>query len=308
MKKIIVGILIVGLFIGASFVPSISGNLEVNQNVDDSEIYNSCLINPPDEQLDQYQHGCNGVSYAENTLYVKAQSFKPSLSTCTKVVLRILKNSTPDGNVIVSIRKILNGSDLTSVTVDMSLIPERWSYYEFDFPDISVIPEETYYIVFISEFNNWAGVGWCHDIFTSYDRGKAWVWSENTNKWYETGTPDLAIDMWFEEYAQVTNFPSFKIGGINGGFGVSTIIVNNGTAPANNVNWSIDVNADIGLILSGSHTENVIDEIGVNESANIQSNNLRGIGLITINVQVADAVKQATAFLLGPLVLRVNEI
>jgi hypothetical protein len=72
------------------------------------------------------------------------------------------------------------------------------------------------------------------------------------------------------------------------------------------VNWSIDVEANIDLILSGSHTENVIDEMGVNESINIQSNGLRGIGQITIVVQAVDLVKQSTAFLLDPLVFRVN--
>jgi hypothetical protein len=40
----------------------------------------------------------------------------------------------------------------------------------------------------------------------------------------------------------------------------------------------------------------------------MQSKDLRGIGFVTITVQAGDAVKTATAFLLGPLVLRVNEI
>jgi hypothetical protein len=95
---------------------------------------------------------------------------------------------------------------------------------------------------------------------------------------------------------------------INGGFVLSASMINNGEAPFNNLSWSIDVEASIGLILSGSHTADVIDELAIGESETIQSNNLRGIGLITINVQAANASKQATAFLLGPLVLRVNEI
>ena len=93
---------------------------------------------------------------------------------------------------------------------------------------------------------------------------------------------------------------------IKGGFGVNVNIINNGTAPVSMVNWSIDVEPSFGLILSGSHTEDMIDEISVNGTETIQSSGLRGIGLITITVQVADAVKQATAFLLGPLVLRLR--
>jgi hypothetical protein len=95
---------------------------------------------------------------------------------------------------------------------------------------------------------------------------------------------------------------------VKGGFGLSATIVNNGTAPANNLSWSIDIEPSIGLVLSGSYNSDVIDILDVNETETIQASNLRGIGLITINVQAADASKQATAFLLGPLVLRVNEI
>ena len=102
--------------------------------------------------------------------------------------------------------------------------------------------------------------------------------------------------------------PEVVIDGINGGLGISINIANIGTALTNNVNWSIDVEPSIGLILSGSHTENVIDEILEGGSDTVHTIGLRGIGWITITVQVADVVKQATAFLLGPLVLRVNEI
>lgn len=96
---------------------------------------------------------------------------------------------------------------------------------------------------------------------------------------------------------------------IKGGFGLNAKIVNNGTLTANNVNWSIDVElSSIGLILSAGHTDDMIDVLEAGGSKTIQAKGLRGIGPITINVQAADAVKQATAFLLGPLVLRVNEI
>jgi hypothetical protein len=95
---------------------------------------------------------------------------------------------------------------------------------------------------------------------------------------------------------------------IEGGFGVSATIFNNGLVSSYDVNWSIDVEASIGLIISGSNTENVIDELAPGVPVTIQSTGLRGIGFITISVQVGDAEKQATAFLLGPLVLRVNEL
>ena len=102
--------------------------------------------------------------------------------------------------------------------------------------------------------------------------------------------------------------PEIIIVGISGGFGISANIKNIGTAPDNIVNWSIIVEKDIGIILSGEKTERTINELGINQTADIKSSNLKGIGWITITVQADDASKKATAFLLGPLVLRVNEI
>jgi hypothetical protein len=101
--------------------------------------------------------------------------------------------------------------------------------------------------------------------------------------------------------------PKLPINDIKGGFGVSAVIKNNRTDVVTDLTWSIDVTGGI-ILLSGSHTEGVIDELAVNESAKIQSSRLWGIGPITITVQADDTVKHAIAFLLGPLVLRVKEL
>ena len=106
----------------------------------------------------------------------------------------------------------------------------------------------------------------------------------------------------------INAFPKISISGITGGLGISVNISNIGTGIADSINWSIIVEKNIGLILSGSHTENMIDELAAGGSETINSSGLRGIGWITITVEVADVVKQATGFLLGPLVLRVTEL
>ena len=98
------------------------------------------------------------------------------------------------------------------------------------------------------------------------------------------------------------------IGGISGGLGVNVSVDNVGSGDAFDVGWSIIVEKKIGLILSGSYTENVIDVLAAGGTGTIQSSGLRGIGWITITVQVSEVVKQATAFLLGSLVLRVMEV
>jgi PKD repeat protein len=101
------------------------------------------------------------------------------------------------------------------------------------------------------------------------------------------------------------NQPVIEIGTISGGFGVSAKITNTGTAAASDVPWLINVSG--GVILTGSHTSNVINELAVNDTTAIKSLGLWGIGSITITVEADDVNKHATAFLLGPLVLGVKQ-
>jgi PKD repeat protein len=92
---------------------------------------------------------------------------------------------------------------------------------------------------------------------------------------------------------------------ITGGFGAGTIIKNNGTVIATNVPWSINISG--GIVLSNRHFSGNITELAVNDTKTIKSSGLWGIGSITITVQVDDKHKNATAFLLGPLVLGVKQ-
>ena len=93
---------------------------------------------------------------------------------------------------------------------------------------------------------------------------------------------------------------------IKGGFRVSADITNTGTGTLTDVEWSIDLEG--GLILAGEHTEGVISELVPGGTTTIKQSTLYGIGRTTITVTVGDASRQATAFILGPLVLGVQEI
>jgi len=87
MRKGIV-IVIIGLFIGTSIVPSISGNFEEKQNLEKlNDSISGCI-----DQLDQYNHGysngsaCSNINYP-NRQKMLAQSFQPSLNKLTRVKL-----------------------------------------------------------------------------------------------------------------------------------------------------------------------------------------------------------------------------
>ena len=104
----------------------------------------SCLINTISsnnifsEEVDQQQSNMNSNSTCEYPEMI-AQSFKPTLNTLTRVRLR--GGGQDSGNIKVSIRSNLNGSDLTAKTLPAIFPAETW--IDFDFQDIAVITEET---------------------------------------------------------------------------------------------------------------------------------------------------------------------
>ena len=62
------------------------------------------------------------------------------------------------------------------------------------------------------------------------------------------------------------------------------------------------------LILAGEHTGRIISELAPGATKTIRQATFYGIDRTTITVTAGDATKQATAFILGPLVIGVEEI
>lgn len=101
-----------------------------------------------DDYLDQQQIYCSSSYWAVEAPCQLAQSFKPALNVLTRVSLYGWRNESPPNNLIVSIRNVVNGQDLTSVIIDNSDISKfNSNWFDADFPDISIVPESTYYIV-----------------------------------------------------------------------------------------------------------------------------------------------------------------
>ena len=137
-----------------------------------------------------------------------------------------------------------------------------------------------------------------------YQYGDAWFIQEGL--WHLVNDGDPLSDHCFKTYGLSQDNADIQINVINGGFRVSVDIINNGTATASDIGWSIDLEG--GLILAGGHSEGVIDELPPGETTTIRQMTLYGIGRTTITVTTGDASRQATGFILGPLVLGVEEI
>lgn len=322
MRKRIGVILICILFIGAGFVPCINGNIaEIQKELID---YPADLIEkPPEDELDQSQTDGYGGGCAVHSTFSHAQSFVPTFNFLSKIELLLYVDDEVDSDpilidqpIFIHIRDDLDGDDLTSFSLLPEDLPWGWvedfvSWITIDFSDIQVTPGSIYYIILTSpHVLDWENIErqmiyiWWQSDTNRYFKGMRFTKSHE-NPWESYSNKDFS----FKTYGyNDENQPGININEITGGFGIKADIKNNGATPVNNLSWSIDVEASFGLILSGGHTSDVIDELVAGASETIQSNSLRGIGLITITIQAGDAEKQATAFLLGPLVLRVNEI
>jgi len=158
--------------------------------------------------LDQYQIEIYNGQMFNNGFFSDtrwmAQSFKPEKSFLTAIDLEIMlkKESSKEPQPLhVSIRKDLNGEDLTDVSVipecqfEEPYLPElKWTH--FDIPDIQLDADETYYIV--CRFDNpaiggwtYAGIDYFEDLeyngdpytegnaFISINKGKTWNEFEN---------------------------------------------------------------------------------------------------------------------------------
>lgn len=88
----------------------------------------------------------------------------------------------------------------------------------------------------------------------------------------------------------------------SGGFGVTARVKNVGIVDASNISWSIDVE---GIVITGSHTEGVIESLPAGEEATINSGLIFGVGPAKVKIMAGDTSKTLTCFLFGLLTILV---
>lgn len=133
-----------------------------------------------------------------------AQSFTPEESSLSKVSLTIAvdKLSRPGMDLFVSIRKTLNGTNLTSTSLPPESFPDDFpcgGFVDFDFPDISVVPGDTYFIVLTTPKPPGAPSGsyTVCGAWVDYPDGTVWRW-DPVYGWNELGEHG---DLMFKTYS-----------------------------------------------------------------------------------------------------------
>jgi hypothetical protein len=185
MKRKLLVICIVGTLLMTNFL--VLNN--VAKNITNSDIGASNNV----EMLDQYQNDSQGFpllvgqlpSESENISIQVAQSFVPQKAVLTKVELLIGKNGTTTYPFVMAIRESLTGANMRETQVEPSEVEtENFSWIEFDFTDLIVNIDQTYYIVGYTEnvTDNWY-LWSANNYSASYPNGDAWISTDEGDNW-----------------------------------------------------------------------------------------------------------------------------
>jgi len=213
-----INLFIISLFIGTSFLSSV-----IAIGTESGEKINTL---GETDKLDQQQIDYCGYGWSVWGTNVKlAQSFIPSMEFLTSVELRLWKRTlfdiSPEG-LQISICDSLNGEDLTCSYISAADIVSNESlWYEFNFPDIHVIPGKTYYIIWEPDGakGRYRTFFWGYGYNNPYTQGSAYIFLES--EWNEH-EPKPGLDFCFKTYGdgnQNPKKPNKPSGSISGKVG-----------------------------------------------------------------------------------------
>jgi hypothetical protein len=210
MNKKIIGIFIIAL-LTISTMTTIATKMSINNYIE------SRFIKPTDVPrrwlvgADQYQTDNVPYGFVLSPKYHIAQEFKPTKEDLTAVALNFFQLNAPSNvEITVSIRETLNGINLTTkiVNADDKQITDSGTWVMFDFDDIIITPEESYYIVcYASDGEMGFSYLWLFDVDDKYNRGIGWESNNSGETWSDLEDPGwgsgfFEIDLCFITYYQ----------------------------------------------------------------------------------------------------------
>jgi len=238
-------------------------------SADNKKLTDNTTLTTSEDILDQHQELQNGaVAIHQGILF--AQSFKPSMTPLTKVEIKITKTLIITEPLIVSIRKNLTGTDITVLPLLGSQIPFNTFWVEFDFDDIQVNIDQTYYLVVRSPSSQ--SYWWCRQTNLTgdpYKRGQLWQSADNGIHWVSLDDQNSFTDCAFRTYSYISQ-PDLQCEGTlswtnitPGKVVVGNFIVENIGTPLSYLDWKIDSWSDWGTwAFSPTSGENLTPEDG----------------------------------------------
>ena len=234
------------------------------------------------DRIDQEQTQSSGKDYVYNDHW-KAQSFKPTTKTLTRIQLYINKIGSITSDFEVIIRDALTGQNLTNYSISSSQIPlTNPDWIDIDFADMQVIVGQTYYIICKTttgdESNSY---NWYEAVENPYEQGTKYYSDSNGATWQQS--PDY--DFCFKTFGQKAEL---DIPYIRGGIGWNIYygIENTGTTQIDEIDVNIAFSG--GLVLTGkTRTDTINQQINPGEIIDNTMSPVIGFGPTRITITVA---------------------
>ena len=248
-----------------------------------------------DPELDQHQTIIDGgapvgnfkLDFDNRYNWTIAQSFKPQKEILTRVSLPLARNTMPPTvyPLVVAIRDNLTHENLVTASVNPEDVLEfpNITWVEFDFEDIMVTVNETYYIVAYTNNATDNAYVWGVSDDDPYPDGQAHFSWDNGSTW--NSTFDFA-DMGFRTYGKDSALIKIDVLGFPQLLAGTEVIISNGNSEdVKNMMYSIDIT---GGILGGIDIHNCGTLPSIKSVGQLKKDfDVFGLGSIKISVGAA---------------------
>lgn len=183
--------------------------------------------------------------------------------------------------------------------------------YDAEYPDIELGPDQSTFVcsyqkngVLFAKSSSDGGGSWESENQFADNVNQGWRTaklfqglSEVSCVWEDLRQDD--IDIYYGTASDIAA-PVIEIESVSGGFGISAVVKNTGTADASDIDWGITCE---GGVFVGSEKTGTIDHLSPGQSTTIKTGFIFGIGNTAVNFKVGAISKESTGKILLCFVL-----
>jgi len=164
-----------------------TGIFYVNLTVTDDQGAIDCNMTTvliSDDVIDQIQEHMK-YQFPIFSMNILAQSFKPTLSSLTKIDLYLSRQASTSNVLLISIRDNRYGPNLCTIPLSVSDIGIQMDWITVDIPDMEVTAGDTYFIVVSTmyECSSDEGFYWGGSDDGGYSDGSLWFYIHSWQYW-----------------------------------------------------------------------------------------------------------------------------
>jgi hypothetical protein len=231
------------------------------------------------DEIDQQQTQIGTYDKIYNQTHV-AQSFVPTLPILTRIEIYLSKNGSITSDITLIVKDSRNGPSLSQVSVSSDKIKlNEGEWIEFDFPDLGVNRDITYYIYCRTDLGDEDNCyQWYGSIFDGYEEGLKYISNNSGTTWEQ-----YSEDCTFKTYGAG---PSPEIIFVVGGVGpkIDIGVKNSGNSEAKIIKITAEFSG--GIIVRDFYTERLDTTLEPDYELSVPISPIVGLGHSYVKVSV----------------------